>query len=176
MRREQKTARRRAKARRLHADGLGVREIARMLRCDPSTISRDLKAKPPERALAPPPEANTRALKHGAFSERRLAPLREAHAKLLRADYELDGRRVALLSGLLAQIEAAADWLDRQESIVRDDETGDVWGVVDRLAKWTTQAWGMLRELEEIAKAKQSPGAALAEHLAKTYGDEERAA
>lgn len=109
----------------------------------------ELQALAKHRQNAPPaPTGHERSLKHGTRSERKLAPVRQKHADMLRADYpHLDARRVALLADRLAVTELAAGWLDEQGTVVRT-KAGQVFDVADKLASWTAKAWQMLSEVE----------------------------
>jgi DNA-binding transcriptional ArsR family regulator len=163
--------RRRAEAHRLadpEGEALGVREIARRLGVNPSTVSRDLREPAPEimpvaniqdaegRPVAGAAKGNRRAEKHGAFGEQRVAPLREHHAAELRRDYpRLDDRRLTLLADRLARIEAASAWLDRQAGLVRNVE-GEVFPVVKAVESWSARAEAVLAEVEvEHRKARR---------------------
>src|SRR5215218_5127250 len=148
--RDRQMARRRARVRRLHGEGRSIRQIADILDCGRNTVERDLRALRqmevlggPERDAAGrftsgPPLAgaepgNERALTHGMHSERRLAPVRERHAR------EQAQR--------LAQIELGAAWLDGQEGVVRDDE-GVVFDVANKVSSWSTQAEAWFAQAE----------------------------
>jgi hypothetical protein len=98
---------------------------------------------------APPaPKGNTRAAKHGAKSETKLAPVRAKHLQVLREDYpDLDTRRLVLLADRFARIDLATAWLDRQKSIVRNSE-GEVFLVVREVEKWASRAEQLLAEAE----------------------------
>ena len=153
--------RRRVEAHRLAGEGVGVREIARRLDVNPSTISRDLREPPPTiaplanlqdaagRPVAGAEIGNSRSMTHGTNSERAIAPLREKHVAELRGTYpRLDGRRLALLADRLARIELATSWLDAQGGVVRDEE-GEVFAVVKELERWASRAEAVLAEVEE---------------------------
>jgi transcriptional regulator with XRE-family HTH domain len=165
-------ARRRARARRLRDDeGLSVREIAKRLGVSVSTAHADLQHAAPRLApvaniqdaqgkpVAGAEEGNTRAMTHGAHSERHIAPLREKHAAELRVSYpRLDDRRLVLLADRLARIEAVSAWLDAQEGIVRD-HNGEVYAVVKELERWTSRAEQVLADVEaEHRKARRYEG------------------
>jgi len=112
--------------------------------------------------IQPPPageDGSGRALTHGATSEQRLAPLRQAHADALRADYPgLDDRRLALLADRLARVDSARRWLDDQDGLVRN-KAGEPYPLVDRLEKWVGAAERRLDELEvERRQAKRFSG------------------
>ena len=156
--------RRRAEAHRLadpEGEALGVREIARRLGVNPSTISRDLREPAPTvvplaniqdasgRPVAGAEPDNARALVHGCFSERRLAPLREAHAASLARDFpNLDDRRLLLLADRLARVDLASGWLDAQGDLVRNSETGEPFAIVKELERWSSRAEQVLAEVE----------------------------
>src|SRR5215203_3873122 len=158
-------ARRRARVRRLHEEGRSIRQIADILDCGRNTVERDLRAlrqmkllNEPERDAAGrftsgPPLAgaepgNERALTHGMHSERRLAPVRERHARELAERYPwIDPGRRALQAQRLAQIELGAAWLDGQDGVVRDDE-GVVFDVANKVSSWSSQAEGWFAQAE----------------------------
>ncbi len=77
--------------------------------------------------LTTPPPAevgNERSLVHGTRSERKLAPVRERHARELRERYPgLDDYRLAILASRLAKIELATAWL-RPAGHCRPDPQG----------------------------------------------------
>lgn len=162
--------RRRARAHRLRAEGLSIRQIAERLKVSVSTAHADIRA---AAGVAPLPnlqgadgrpvagaeEGNSRAMTHGVYSERRVAPLREKHVAELRRDYpRLDGRRLTLLADRLARIEAASAWLDQQDGLVRD-ENGEIYAVVKALETWSTRAEVLLAEVEaEQRKHKRFEG------------------
>jgi transposase-like protein len=158
---------RRAHVRELYNEGRTQREIASQLGIAKTSVVRDLKATAPARPKATgvppaPPEGNTYSLTHGVDSERKLAPLREAHAQALRRDYDfLDDRRLALLADRLARADAARAWLDLQGGVVRDHK-GEVFPVVDRLEKWVTQAEKAIGELEAEKRKAAKPQSPLA--------------
>lgn len=109
---------------------------------------------------------NTRALVHGASSEQRLAPLREANARDLRADHpHLDGRRLAILADRLARLESARRWLDGQGGVVRD-KRGEPWPIADRMEKWGATAERVLAQVEAESRAPVPVDERLREHLA----------
>ena len=137
---------RRKRVRELHAQGLTYRQIAAELGVSTATIHKDLHYTEPERVPArryswPPFEAGNAAnLRHGTRSERRIAPVRERHARDLAERYPwIDPARIALQAQRLAQIDLASAWLDEQGTVVRDSE-GSVFDVADKLARWLVQA------------------------------------
>jgi len=84
--------------------------------------------------------ANGRAVTHGAYSERRIAPVREEHARGLAERYpQMNPARRALQSQRLAQIDLASAWLDERGTVVRD-EMGNVLDVATKLAAWLAAA------------------------------------
>ena len=122
--------------------------------------------------LSPDPGARDRQLanlrrgpvSHGTGSARRLGPVRERHARALRADYpQLDDRRLSLLADLLARIDVAARWLDRRGSVMTQD--GDVHPVVSDLDRWTSKAWQWLSELEGAQRS--DPGQRFTSYMAE---------
>lgn len=98
---------------------------------------------------APPaPKGNTRAMVHGADTPSLIAPRREAHLRVLRADYPaLDHRRLTLLADRLARIDLATEWLEKQKSIVRNRQ-GDVYRVAELCDKWACRAEQVIKEAE----------------------------
>jgi hypothetical protein len=165
----QELQRRRRRVHKLRSDGIAVREIARQLSIDAATVLRDLKTEPTPRSAPPPaPAGNQRAVTHGATSELRLAPLREQHRNALRRDYAfLDDRRLALLADVLARVDSATCYLDAAGGVIGDEQRLDAWPVVDKLDRWASRAWEMLRQIEEERKSRSaSPHHALEAHLA----------
>jgi hypothetical protein len=155
---EQRRERRRARVRELRDEGLSVREIACKLEIGRSTVARDI-AVAPERGQMVPNAAgpsNERALKHGAYSERRIGPVREEHARDLAERYAwIDPARRALQSQRLAQIDLGSAWLDEQGGVVRNAE-GHVFDIADKLSRWLGQAeaWFERAEGERRGRAR----------------------
>jgi hypothetical protein len=99
------------------------------------------------------------ALKHGATSERKLAPLRAQHrAALLRRVPQLDAQRRSLLADLLARIELAGEFID-VHGLMRN--TRQPHPVLELLSRWR-RAWEMLSALEAEHRAQREPHAAKA--------------
>ena len=100
-------------------------------------------------------------MKAGVRSQRKLAPVREKHARDLRSKYpSLDGVRLALLSNLFAKIDLGNAWLDKQGGVVRDKH-GEVYAVAKEVDKWEQRADRLIRELEEERRgAKPVPNLA----------------
>jgi transcriptional regulator with XRE-family HTH domain len=185
--------RRRAEAHRLAGEEVGVREIARRLGVNASTISRDLREPAPTivplanlqdaegRPVAGAEEANERALVHGAHSERRIAPrvaeLRQEIAELVPAGTQADLPAVTLLAQQLARIEIVNEYLARVGLL---NEKGEPRPVLKVLSTWENSAARLLDQLglTPTARARlgvdltRMKGAALGEYLAKTYGEE----
>ena len=119
---------RRKRVRELRADGLTLAQIAARVSVSKTQVHSDLHRPEPEsrpaRGYSWPPfeKGNVLQLKHGTRSERTLAPVREEHARGLAEAYPwIDGRRRALQSQRLAQIDLAAAYLDKQpDGIVRN--------------------------------------------------------
>ena len=100
------------------------------------------------------------ALKHGATSERKLAPLRAQHrAALLRRVPQLDAQRRSLLADLLARIELAGEFID-VHGLMRN--TRETHPVLELLSRWERRAWEMLSALEAEHRAQREPHAAKA--------------
>lgn len=168
--------RRRARAHKMREAGASVREIAEFLGVSVSTAHGYLKAPAPAvvpirniqdaqgRPVAGAEPGNSRAVTHGATSERRLAPVRERQVGELRASYpRLDDRRLVLLADRLARIEVASEWLDRQAGIVRNAD-GEVYAVVKEVERWSARAEQVIAEVEaEHRKARRFEG--LGEYL-----------
>jgi hypothetical protein len=106
--------------------------------------------------LSPDPEkrksqlANLRrsagAVKHGATSERRLAPLRAKHrADLLARFPNLDQHRLRLLCDLLARIDLASEFVD-VHGLMRN--TRETHPVLELLTRWERRAWDALSQLQ----------------------------
>lgn len=162
------------------------RNIAKAVGCSPHTVIRlrrehmqvhgaDCTPEPVQseasvHSLQPPPLGNDRALKHGAESEQRLAPLRVALEESLRSEFGqvVDARRLFLLADLLARIEAARSWLDERGGVVRTAR-GEVFPVVDRLERWSARADALLKELHAEKREAESvdPAEALRRHVAQ---------
>jgi hypothetical protein len=98
----------------------------------------------------PAPKGNARALKHGATSERRLAPLRDEFAGELRRRFpHADELRIGLAADRLARWRCAVTWLDGQPNGVVRNRRGEVFDVADRVEKWSNRAEQVLAELEQ---------------------------
>ncbi len=140
--RERRIAERRGRVRELREQGLSLRQIGRRLGVHRSTVERDLLVPAPDAVPGRPvPNAaaadNSRALKHGLYSERRIAPVREAHARDLAVRYpDLDPGRRFTEAQRRSMIELASDWLD-ERGLVKNDE-GQVFDVASKLAAWLT--------------------------------------
>lgn len=104
---------------------------------------------------APPaPTGNTRAARHGAKTDKLVAPRREAHLKVLREDYpHLDDRRLALLADRLARIDLATAWIEKQKSLVYD-KRGNVFQVAREVEKWAARAEQVLADAERASRAR----------------------
>lgn len=147
-----------------------MRVIAERLGVSKATVHADLhRAEPegrPARGYSWPPfeKGNALQLTHGTRSERMLAPVREGHARGLAERYQwIDASRRALQAQRLAQIDLASAWLDKQGTVVRDDQ-GEVFPVAGQLARWLQQAevWFKDAEAERRERGKHD---ALAEYL-----------
>ncbi len=91
-------------------------------------------------------------------SERKLAPVREKHARDLRSKYpDLDGVRLALLSNLFARIDLGNAWLDKQGGIVKDRK-GEVYAVAREVDRWEQRADRLVSELEAERRAARPAG------------------
>jgi hypothetical protein len=90
-------------------------------------------------------KGNAKALKHGAYSEKLLAPLREQYSDELAADYpQMDTRSRTVLASRLAKWELAEHFLNERGLVKNDD--GDVFAIADRSEKWG-------RRIEDILRA-----------------------
>ena len=99
-------------------------------------------------------------------SERKLAPVREAHARDLRAMYpDLHGVRLAFLADLFAKIDLGNAWLDKQGGVVKDRK-GEVYAVAKEVERWAMRADRLIRELEAERTAAR-PAADLATQMAE---------
>lgn len=105
---------------------------------------------------APPaPKGNLRSVKHGARTEQLVAPRREQHIAVLRADYpHLDDRRLALMADRLARIDLATAWIEKQKSLVYDKQ-GNVFQVAREVEKWAARAEQVLAEAEKEGRKTQ---------------------
>lgn len=98
---------------------------------------------------------NTRAVTHGANSERIVAPLRQQHDEWLRESYpEMDQRIRGMLASRLARIQIAEEFLDRHGVI--KNRAGDVYPVADRVEKWSRRAEDLIRAAG-VEKKQSSP-------------------
>lgn len=85
------------------------------------------------------------AVRHGATSERRVAPLRAKHrADLLGRYPKIDEHRLRLLSDLLARIDLASEFVD-VNGLMRN--TRETHPVLELLTRWERRAWDMLSQL-----------------------------
>lgn len=85
------------------------------------------------------------AVKHGATSEGKLAPLREQHrATLLERFPWLDEYRLSLLADLLARCDLAREYLDAH-GLMRNMRQPHA--LLEPLARWERRAWEMLRDV-----------------------------
>jgi hypothetical protein len=102
-----------------------------------------------EPTVNPAPKGNMRNLKHGARTPQLVAPRREQHLAVLRADYpHLDERRLALMADRLARIDLATAWIEKQKSLVYDKQ-GNVFQVAREVEKWAARAEQVLAEAEK---------------------------
>jgi hypothetical protein len=178
--RASRLTRRRRKVAELLAEGRSDRSIAQELGVDHKTIGRDRRALEAvgrqARALPPAPPGNQRALKHGANSELKLAPLRERFATQVRERWPfIDDVRAALLADRMARVEAARLWLDAQPNgVVRDDQ-GEVFSVVKEQEKWSSRVEQVIADLEAERRALRKQGglAELEAHLAEINATDE---
>jgi hypothetical protein len=100
------------------------------------------------------------AVKHGATSEGKLAPLRAQHrSALLQRFPGLDEQRLSLLADLLARIELAGEFID-VHGLMRN--TRQPHPVLELLSRWERRAWEMLSALEAEHRAQREPHAAKA--------------
>ena len=115
---------------------------------------------------------NTRAVKSGVRSERKLAPVREGHARDLRTMYpDLHGVRLAFLADLFAKIDLGNAWLDQQGGVVRDKK-GEIFTVAKEVEKWQMRADRIIRELE-AQRRTAAPATDLATQMAELAAAEE---
>lgn len=87
--------------------------------------------------VQPPPAAagpgNLRPLKHGAGSERTLAPIRAEHIERLRAAHpDVTDAEVFIQASRLARVQLYSDWLDKQGVFRtgRNARKGESWSVL----------------------------------------------
>ena len=93
------------------------------------------------------------AVKHGATSEGKLAPLRAQHrSALLQRFPGLDEQRLSLLADLLARIELAGEFID-VHGLMRN--TRQPHPVLELLSRWERRAWEMLSALEAERRAQR---------------------
>lgn len=116
--------------------------------------------------LPPPaPKGNTRTVKHGTGSARKLGPVREGHVEMLVVRYpDLDRTRLAFLADLFARIDLASEWLVQQGTVVRN-KRGEIFPVAKELERWQKRADSVVRELD-AAQRKAKPVANLATRMA----------
>jgi transposase len=132
---------RRARVRALREQGFSVREIAERLRVSKSTVSTDVVAGSERGRLVPNAAApgNERAVKSGVYSERRIAPCRERHARDLAERYpDLDPGRRCTEAQRRAMIELASDWIDDRGTVVHGE--GRTFDIAVKLAGWLTSS------------------------------------
>jgi hypothetical protein len=154
-------AERQTRARALRDAGHSVREIAERLRVSKSTIATDVAAVTvEERGRRVPNDAgpgNLRALKSGVYSERRIAPCRERHARELAARYpDLDAGRRFTEAQRRAMIELASDWID-DRGVVRDGE-GRTFDIAVKLAAWLTASERWMERVEDELRQPSPTG------------------
>jgi hypothetical protein len=118
------------------------------LSSDPALAARQVANLQP----APPaPHGNERAVTHGARSEKKLAPLRDAFAGELRQRFPFaDELRIALAADRLARWRCGTAWLDERGGVVRT-RAGAIYDIADRVEKWSNRAEQVLTELEAEA-------------------------
>ncbi len=108
-------------------------------------------------------------MRHGAYSEARLAPLRARLEQGLIDEFGqvVDARRLWLAADLLARVEAARQWVDERGGVVRN-KAGEVFPVVDRLERWGARADALLKELHSAKREAETPDpqAALSAYVA----------
>jgi transposase len=144
--REQRLARRRARARELRDEGLSVRQIAGRLGVGRGTVGRDLLVTARESPGREVPNragpGNARAVTHGAHRPeivetraRELVPaILEANGHL---DAVRDGAAVARYAMTLARVELVYRWLGgRGDPVFVDADLGVAHGIYGRLEQW----------------------------------------
>jgi hypothetical protein len=93
------------------------------------------------------------AVKHGATSEGKVAPLRAQHCSALLQRFPgLDEQRRSLLADLLARIELAGEFID-VHGLMRN--TRQPHPVLELLSRWERRAWEMLSALEAEHRAQR---------------------
>lgn len=139
---------------------LSVRDIADRLGVPRSTVQRDLEAGPPEATPAPDCAAgpgNTRAQKHGAYSERAVGPLRDqatAYAQerwpwVSRDDRELYGR-------LAARVALLGDH-ELEHGLIKDPVRGEIFATSTAAAKFELQLRALVKRFDETSPPGTSP-------------------
>jgi hypothetical protein len=110
---------------------------------DPAARERQLSNLSP----APPaPAGNTRAVTHGATSDRLIAPLADRMVPDVldsnpHLDAMRDGAAIVRYARLVARIEHVWAWLDEQaDPVFADRDAGTTWPVFGRLERWERQA------------------------------------
>lgn len=156
-----------------NGNGLSVRDISAQLGVPRATVGDDLKAPIPEPAPPPPPyegplpppapEGNSRALTHGARSEKFTAPLREEF------EAELVSRYPCLPEGMiqnqalrLAQVRLAARWMDERGIVA--NRKGDVFGVARSAAEWSRAIDNWFVKAREMQAEADAEAAKAREH------------
>lgn len=148
--------------------------------CSPSGRSAPVGVNGNLQPAPPFAEGNGVAVKHGAHSEKKIAPLREAFAVELRDQYPaLSEWRLAILADRCARWRVGVEWLDTQGTVVRT-KSGQVFDIADRVEKWGARVQHDLAELDaeqsgtrvDLATALSEPHPVLRAALLRAAGIE----
>jgi hypothetical protein len=120
-----------------------------------------------ENLVPPAGPGNERATRHGAWSEQRVAPVRERHAAALRSQFDaVDERLLSVMAHRMAQYELLTAWLDEHGIVKGRGEVFPAAQFAERLARNFEQQFDRLAEIQRDAR-RVDPHEALEAHLAE---------
>lgn len=142
-------------ARRVGSDHRTSGRVRRELESAGSIPAQTLQLQPHGGALLAPEANNTRHLTHGAFSERKIAPLREVHEASLRQQFPaVDERLLGLQAHRMAQIELLVTWCDQHGIVKRGGEVYNAARFAEQLTRGFESQFVVLRQMQAEADAK----------------------